>query len=183
MDNFPEETRRRLVDGMLDEYNEAVLSLGEMRRHFDLAHLGGTRGAVRTEMSAHFTGLENTLNSYRRNLESYLTRRLLNAIDDDQVPAYLAAPANPNDEFFRVDLNEITERGAEVQELRQHSLLMNDVRRRLLDLLHFIFEDLKKLFGNGARLEEKLVYYVDTANNILERVKTMADIIRPEFQV
>lgn len=183
MNNFPEETRRRLVDRMLEENGEALVSLQDMRGRFMFAHLRGVLGAVRTEMNAHFTGLENTLDSYRRKLQGFLTRRLTNEMDDNQVPAYLAAPANPNDEFFRVDLNEITDRGAEVQELRQHSLLMNDVRRRLLDLLHFIFEDLKTLFGNGARLEEELVYYVDTANNILERVKTMADIIRPEFQV
>ncbi|KAH9410505.1 hypothetical protein TYRP_023600 [Tyrophagus putrescentiae] len=153
-----------------------------MRRRFEFAHQGGLRRDVLRQLNRHFTPLMRSLDSYRQNLERLLVRRLRHALDDRHVPAFLAAPANPNDEFFHLGLNEINDHRAEEVRDQQHSWLMKDLRSRLVRLLNFISRDLQNVFGNGARLREEQQFHLDNANDILERIKAMADIVRPEFQ-
>ncbi len=179
MNNF--RLQRVLSRRITREFNAAVNFIVQMRRRFLNAYQGGVPEAVQAQLNEHFTGLRNLLDFYKRNLVGFLVFRFTNNLPNP--PAFLAAPANPNDEFFHLDLNEINDGGAEEVDDPQHDTLMRDLRSRLVLLLRFIFEDFQNVFGNGAELRAEQDFHLDKANDILECIKAMADIIRPEFQV
>ncbi|KAH9389222.1 hypothetical protein TYRP_008578 [Tyrophagus putrescentiae] len=181
MNNFPARLQRVLSRRITREFNAARNFIEQMRRRFVNAHQGGVREAVQAQLNVHFNRLYNLLDLYKRNLVDLLVMRFTNNLAN--LPAFLAAPANPNDEFFTLDLNEINDGGAEEVDDPQHDRLMRYLRNRLVLLLRFIFGDLQNVFGNGAELRAEQEFHLDTANDILECIKAMADIIRPEFQV